>query len=148
MLCGDPSRSSAIDRRHADADCSIARTPRLAQIRHHRSLEPDHISPAGSDSVHIFTVRCDMELSATLMETPPNRLLAALPNDELERLRPHLQPVVVSARQVIHEPDEPIRHVYFVNRGIVSFVMVLEDGFQIEVAMAGSEGMIGAGVVL
>jgi|SRR5581483_3416574 len=82
------------------------------------------------------------------METPPNRLLAALPNDELERLRPHLQPVVVSARQVIHEPDEPIRHVYFVNRGIVSFVMVLEDGFQIEVAMAGSEGMIGAGVVL
>jgi CRP-like cAMP-binding protein len=82
------------------------------------------------------------------VKSPTNRLLAGLPKEELDRLQPYLQPIMVSSRQVLTGPDEPSRHAYFVNRGIISLIMSLEEGFQIEVAMVGSEGMVNPGIVL
>lgn len=72
-----------------------------------------------------------------------NRLLAALPPDEFERLRRHLEPVRFDQRQVLFEAEQPIRHVYFPETMVVSMVSILRDGTTIEVGTAGYEGMAG-----
>jgi len=79
---------------------------------------------------------------------PPNRLLAALPASEYERLAPHLQLVSLSLNQVLYEPNGPIKYVYFPNHSMVSLVSIMEDGSTIEVGLVGSEGMVGVPVIL
>ena len=72
-----------------------------------------------------------------------NRLLAALPKRERDRLLPHLESVNLGFEEVLYEPDEPIRHVYFPTSGIVSLLLILEDGLGAEVSRIGNEGLIG-----
>src|SRR3712207_4206431 len=52
-------------------------------------------------------------LDAPLEQPLRNRLLEALPVDEFEHVRPHLESVRFEQRDVLYEPDEPIQHVYF-----------------------------------
>ena len=77
-----------------------------------------------------------------------NRLLAALPTNEYQRLVPHLELVKLSIHQVLYEPNEPITHVYFPHQALVSLVTSMEDGSTIEVGLIGSEGMVGIPVIL
>ena len=77
-----------------------------------------------------------------------NLLLAALPADELERLRPHLEPVLFEQRALLFEPEVPIEHVYFPETAVISLVSKLEDGRTVEVGTAGYEGMAGLSVFL
>lgn len=77
-----------------------------------------------------------------------NRLLAALPPDELERLLPHLTPRTMSAHEVVYDSDEPIREAYFPLSGTVSIVALLEDGSMVEAGMVGKEAFAGVPVVL
>ncbi len=74
---------------------------------------------------------------------PKNRLLAALPADDFNRLRPLLKTVPLVLKQVLHKQGEPIRHVYFPNGGVVSITTVLSSGTQVEAATVGDEGMLG-----
>jgi CRP-like cAMP-binding protein len=78
--------------------------------------------------------------------SPPaaaNRLLAALPRKEYRSLRPALGPVPLEAEQVLVEPGQPIRHVYFPDRGVVSILALMEDGAGVEAGLVGREGMVG-----
>jgi CRP-like cAMP-binding protein len=77
-----------------------------------------------------------------------NRLLAALPADVYERLRAAMTPVELRHAQSIYELDEPITQVYFPLTALVSLMIVLEDGKQVEMAAVGREGMAGLPVVL
>jgi CRP-like cAMP-binding protein len=77
-----------------------------------------------------------------------NRILGLLPPDEIERLRPRLKPVVLESRQVLYEPGQPIRHVYFPNSGVVSWLAVMENGASVEVATIGNEGVVGFRAIL
>jgi len=82
-------------------------------------------------------------------EPPPrNRILAALPPDDLERLRPRLERVELVLRQVLFEPNRPIEHVYFVESGVASLVSLAADGSAVETATVGHEGMVGLPVFL
>jgi len=74
---------------------------------------------------------------------PKNRLLAALPADDFNRLRSHLKTVPLVLKQVLQKQGEPIRHVYFPNGGVVSITTVLSSGTQVEAATVGDEGMLG-----
>jgi CRP-like cAMP-binding protein len=74
---------------------------------------------------------------------PNNRLLAALPADDFNRLRPHLTTVPIRVKQVFHRQNEPIRHVYFPNGGVCSVMAVLSNGSLVEAATVGDEGMLG-----
>jgi CRP-like cAMP-binding protein len=83
--------------------------------------------------------------------SPPlttNRILAALPPEEYERLAPHLEPVEMALGEVLYRPNEPISHVYFPNRGTVSIICTFEDGKSVEAGMVGNEGMFGVCVFL
>jgi CRP-like cAMP-binding protein len=77
------------------------------------------------------------------MAMPRNRILAALPADELGRIRPGLERVDLPLRQVLSDPNRPISHVYFVEEGVVSIVGVMADGAAVETATVGNEGMVG-----
>lgn len=76
-----------------------------------------------------------------------NQLLAALPLSEYQRLVPNLEKVSLSLQQVIYEPGEPIRHVYFPHQAIVSLVSTMSDGSTVEVGLVGKEGMVGLPVI-
>lgn len=79
---------------------------------------------------------------------PRNRLLAALPAEDLRRLRPHLEPVALPQRKVLFEPDQRLTRIYLIETGVVSLVTVFEDGTTVEMASVGREGMIGVGALL
>lgn len=51
-----------------------------------------------------------------------NRLLAALPSAAAEVLKASLEPVDLSVKQMLLEPDQPITHVHFPLHGVVSIV--------------------------
>lgn len=77
-----------------------------------------------------------------------NKLLAALPKAEYERLLPHLEPIALPFKKILFLPNEPIEYVYFIYTGAASMLMTLEGGGVIEVATVGNEGMLGTPVLL
>lgn len=77
-----------------------------------------------------------------------NSLLAALPSEEYERLKPHLKPVELSLGEILFEPPDIIRSVYFPTSAIISFLTELPDGDSAEVGLVGYEGMAGVDVIL
>src|SRR5687768_11098684 len=79
---------------------------------------------------------------------PRNRLLMALPPEDLRRLRPHLEPVALPDRKVLFEADESLMRVYLIEAGVVSLVTVFEDGTTVEMATVGREGLVGVGTLL
>jgi len=76
-----------------------------------------------------------------------NRILAGLADSELERLAPQLERCVLEHRQVLIDVNEPIGYVHFPVRGLASLIMGTMNGFTVEVAMVGSEGVVGLPVV-
>lgn len=77
-----------------------------------------------------------------------NRILEGLPAEEMERLLPYMERVELRLGDVISQPDEPLKYVYFPHRGAISVIAILEDGAQVEVGVVGNEGMHGLPVVL
>jgi len=77
-----------------------------------------------------------------------NRLLAHLPGEELELLRPHMEQVQLTHGDRIIEPHVPIRDIYFPLNCLLSMVTMMEDGSAVESGSIGSEGMAGAPVLL
>jgi CRP-like cAMP-binding protein len=72
-----------------------------------------------------------------------NRLLAALPQEEYERLRPSLEPVSFELGEVIYESGERLDYVYFPTTAIISLLYLMEDGSSAEMGLAGNEGVVG-----
>jgi len=81
------------------------------------------------------------------MPLPPspnqNRLLAALPTADFERLAAHLEPVPLRLGDTLYEPGGQLQHVYFPTTAIVSLLYVLESGASAEIAGVGNEGVLG-----
>ncbi|MEH2243820.1 Crp/Fnr family transcriptional regulator [Nostoc sp.] len=89
-----------------------------------------------------------MSLDKNALEQPANKLLAALPASDYQRLVPHLKLIPLSNRQVLYEAGEPITQVYFPNKAVVSIVTTMEDGSTVEVGIVSNEGMVGMPVIL
>ena len=77
-----------------------------------------------------------------------NRLLAALALPERAGIYPHLKLVPMPLAEVIYEPGEALRNVYFPTDSIVSLMYTAADGAAAEIAMVGNEGLIGIAVFL
>ncbi len=77
-----------------------------------------------------------------------NRLLDALPEGELERLRPDLEVVELGVKELLVGAGEPIGYVWFPIDGVCSVVATMEDGQVVEVGTVGNEGMVGLPVFL
>jgi CRP-like cAMP-binding protein len=77
-----------------------------------------------------------------------NRLLAALPVEEYERLRPHLEQVSIALGEVIYESGGRLDYVYFPTTAIISLLYVMEDGSSAEMGLAGNDGVVGIAVFM
>ncbi|MDO9564798.1 MAG: Crp/Fnr family transcriptional regulator [Bradyrhizobium sp.] len=73
-----------------------------------------------------------------------NKLLFALPRDQMDLLTPHMTTRQLPQGQVLLEAGEEFEHVYFPHSGMLSLLVVLRDGKAIEVATVGREGVVGA----
>jgi CRP-like cAMP-binding protein len=78
----------------------------------------------------------------------PNSLLAALPRRSYLRLLPGLAPVDLVFGDVLYEPGQPIRDVYFPTQSLVSLLTVVEGHLALEVGLVGREGMVGIPLAL
>ena len=81
-------------------------------------------------------------------EPPANRLLAMLPEKEYRRLLPELKRITLTFGEVLYDPGDRIRHVYFPNNSIVSLLSAVGDRSTLEVGMVGNEGMTGLPVFM
>ena len=72
-----------------------------------------------------------------------NSMLAALPRKQYRRLLAGLESVALTFGEVLYEPGERIRHVYFPNDSLISLLTLVEGHLALEVGMVGREGMIG-----
>lgn len=83
-------------------------------------------------------------------KSPPvrNRILAALPRKEYERLLPHLEQLALPLGLSLYKSGDFIEYVYFPNDGVVSLVTHMNDGTTIEVGLIGLDGMVGIPVLL
>lgn len=77
-----------------------------------------------------------------------NLLLAALPPQELAAMLPLLDQVQVEVGEVLCEPGDPVRNIYFPNDCLISLLAVAEGRMTLEVGLVGREGMLGATVAL
>src|SRR5882672_6957338 len=89
-----------------------------------------------------------MPKSSALRAPPANRLLAALPAKEYQRLLPGLDKVPLEFAKIIYSPGDTIRHVYFPNDSIVSLLAAEDHHASLEVGMIGNEGMTGISVFM
>ena len=72
-----------------------------------------------------------------------NRLLAMLPQEEMERLLPHLEHVSFALGEVIYESGGRQSYIYFPTTAIISLLYLMENGSSAEMGLAGKEGLVG-----
>jgi CRP-like cAMP-binding protein len=85
-------------------------------------------------------------VATTPAELDRNRLLDALPLDELIRIRPHLRKVKLGRGETLYNTKSPITRIYFPTSGMVSLVVAMETGEMIETAVVGCDGVVGGSV--
>ena len=75
-----------------------------------------------------------------------NGLLHKFDPETIARL--HLRKVDLPANREIEYPGRPIEHLYFLEDGIASMTTTFKDGFEVEVALAGTEAILGTSVLM
>jgi len=86
--------------------------------------------------------------SATRSSPYKNRILAAVPQEDLDRFFASLRLVSLSQRQVLYEVGAPFEYIYFFETGVASVLTSMANGSTIEVGMIGTEGIVGATALL
>lgn len=89
-------------------------------------------------------------MSENALQTTPNsnKMLAALPAKDYQRIKKKLKPFDLKFGEKIYEPDENMANVYFPNSGIISFLTAIEERSLLEVGVVGNEGMVGLSAFL
>jgi CRP-like cAMP-binding protein len=86
--------------------------------------------------------------ATTSQPTQKNRILATVPQAELDRFFSSLQPVSLALKQVLCEVGGPLECIYFIEEGVASVLTRMTDASTIEVGMIGREGIVGAAALL
>jgi CRP-like cAMP-binding protein len=80
--------------------------------------------------------------------TPQNQLLAALPQDDMDRWQGRLEQVELSLNQILYAAGRAPEYVYFPTTAIVSLMSMTVDGAAAEVALVGNDGVVGISALL
>lgn len=75
-------------------------------------------------------------------------MIELLPRQAQQRVLAQCDEAPLVLSQVLYEPGQAIRHVYFPVEGFVSLIAVVEHHPGLEVGMVGREGMLGAHLML
>lgn len=95
-----------------------------------------------------MTITAPDMMTAPALDTQPNRLLAALPAADFERLVPHLERVPLALGKVLYEPGERLAHAYFPTTAIVSLHYVMASGASTEIVGVGNDGFVGVALIM
>jgi CRP-like cAMP-binding protein len=76
-----------------------------------------------------------------------NKILLAMTDAEFEIIRPYLKFVLLPSHLRLHESHDPFKYVHFPNEGLISLVIVMENGKTVEAGIVGSEGVSGMNAV-
>ena len=87
-------------------------------------------------------------MHASKRELIANSVLAALPSRTYEALGTGLESVKLNFGEVLYEPGQTIRYVYFPNDCLVSLLTLVDDRFALEVGLVGYDGMVGMPLTL
>lgn len=77
-----------------------------------------------------------------------NRLVEQLPRNERRGLLGDSTLVDLAVGDILCEPDQPYRHVYFPLTGVICLVATVRGHQPLDIGMIGNEGMLGATLVL
>jgi CRP-like cAMP-binding protein len=77
-----------------------------------------------------------------------NKVLLSIPQETLERWKPHLDLIEAPLGMRLYRSDEPIKHVYFPESSLASIVASTSNGQTCEVGIVGFEGGAGLQVVM
>jgi CRP-like cAMP-binding protein len=80
---------------------------------------------------------------ASYRELLANQLLRQLSEAAFARLIHSIEPVYLSAGQILYETGNRAEFAYFPEGAVVSYLYFLQDGSTAEAAMVGQEGMVG-----
>jgi CRP-like cAMP-binding protein len=114
----------------------------------HAVVTRENVSERKRASVSRGSGRKASRIAAIAQADAPNRLLAALPAKEYERLLAGFEPIKLLYGEVLYEPGEQMRHVYFPSDCVVSLLTVVEGHRALEVGLVGREGMVGSRLAL
>ena len=70
---------------------------------------------------------------------PGNSLLARLTDEDAELLRPSLEPIQLNVGQILEAPGQPVRHIHFVESGVISIVCANRVRQRLEVGIVVSK---------
>ena len=108
--------------------------------------EVDAVVDSGSGSVILLPLA--KRALALAASQAANNLLAALPRQDYQRMLAEMDPVTLSYGEVLYEPGQRVRQVYFPSDAHVSVLVVVESGKALEVGLIGREGVVGIGLAL
>ncbi len=77
-----------------------------------------------------------------------NRILASLSAPDLACLVPYLSRRTFKRNQTLHEAGQTVETAYFLEEGVCSIVVTMEDGSSIEAGIIGNDGLVGLPAVL
>ena len=77
-----------------------------------------------------------------------NDILAALPEEEMSRIKDNLELIELPLGTVLYESGETLKNVYFPTDAIVSLLYVMEEGDSAEIAVVGKEGVVGVSLFM
>jgi CRP-like cAMP-binding protein len=72
-----------------------------------------------------------------------NKLLAALGREDLRALTPHLETVQLERGAILIQPGDVVDKIWLPHSGVISFIVVLNEGGSAETATVGREGVVG-----
>ena len=115
--------------------------------------EPSAVSDVGRQTLGRGTERVrvdanDLAHALDARQASDNLILASLSPAESAALAPNLERITLSSGQVIGQPGHVMQHVYFPLSCSVSWVSHTAEGESAELALVGSDGLIGVPLVL
>ena len=89
-----------------------------------------------------------MIVPANINDALRNFLLAALSDDDFERINAKLKPVSFKLGEVLYESGEKMDYVYFPTTAIVSLLYIMENGTTAEIGVVGNDGILGVSLFM
>jgi len=77
-----------------------------------------------------------------------NRLLERLPGEVYASLAPLLVPTTWKLKQLLIQTEESIPAIFFPTTAIISTLVIMEDGSEVETGITGAEGLVGLSTAL
>jgi CRP-like cAMP-binding protein len=72
-----------------------------------------------------------------------NKLLLAIPQEEFNLIRPHLEFIELPHHLILHQPHRIVKYAHFPNEGLISLVVEMNDGKSVEAGILGNDGAAG-----